>query len=123
MNKQSLHQRLLQKLSPQQIKLMKLIQLSTLELEDKIDQEIELNPALENKNDAEDLQDYNIDSSNDITDEDTQHEKRDVDIDQYISDDEIPSYKLYSNNSNYADQEVKEIPFSGGESLFDLLNP
>ena len=121
MNKQSLHQRLLQKLSPQQIKLMKLIQLSTLELEDKIDQEIELNPALENKNDAEDLQDYNIDSSNDIKDEDTQHEKRDVDIDQYISDDEIPSYKLYSNNSNYADQEVKEIPFSGGESLFDLL--
>ena len=48
---------------------MKLIQLSTLELEDKIDQEIELNPALENKNDAEDLQDYNIDSSNDIKDE------------------------------------------------------
>ena len=56
MNKQSLNQKLLQKLSPQQIKLMKLIQLSTLELENRIDQEIELNPALENKSELDELQ-------------------------------------------------------------------
>ena len=120
MNKQSLNQKLLQKLSPQQIKLMKLIQLSTLELEDRIDQEIELNPALEdNKMVGE--EDYDIDSNNEKKDEENLHENRDIDIDQYISDDEIPAYKLYSNTNHYADQEIKEIPFSGGESLFEVL--
>ena len=120
MNKQSLNQKLLQKLSPQQIKLMKLIQLSTLELEDRIDQEIELNPALENKN-LEESEEYDFESQNDIKDDENTYENRDVDIDQYISDDEIPAYKLYSNNNHYADQEIKEIPFSGGESLFQIL--
>ena len=96
MNKQSLNQKLLQKLSPQQIKLMKLIQLSTLELEDRIDQEIELNPALEDNKMVEE-EDYDIDSNNEKKDEENQHENRDIDIDQYISDDEIPAYKLYSN--------------------------
>ncbi len=120
MNKQSLNQKLLQKLSPQQIKLMKLIQLSTLELEDRIDQEIELNPALENKN-LEESEQYDFESKNDIKDEEDMYENRDIDIDQYISDDEIPAYKLYSTNNHYADQEIKEIPFSGGESLFQIL--
>ena len=49
MPKQSLHQKLLQKLSPQQIKLMKLIQLSTIELENRIDEELSENPALEDE--------------------------------------------------------------------------
>ena len=111
MNKQSLNQKLLQKLSPQQIKLMKLIQLSTLELENRIDQEIEINPALENKNEVDELNDY--DSKSEPNDEDNLYESRDADLDQYISDDEIPQYKLYSQNSGYLDQEVKEIPFSG----------
>ena len=121
MNKQSLNQKLLQKLSPQQIKLMKLIQLSTLELENRIDQEIEINPALENKNEVDELNDYDYDSKSEPNDEDNLYESRDADLDQYISDDEIPQYKLYSQNSGYLDQEVKEIPFSGGESLFDSL--
>ena len=120
MSKQSLHQKLLQKLSPQQIKLMKLIQLSTLELEDRIDQEIELNPALEN-NKMEESKDYDFEDNNEKEFEDSPYENRDIDIDQYISDDEIPAYKLYSNNNHYADQEFKEIPFSGGESLFEIL--
>jgi len=57
MSKQSLQQKLLQKLSPQQIKLMKLIQLSTVELENRIDEELSENPALEDNkmNDSEDL--------------------------------------------------------------------
>ena len=121
MNKQSLNQKLLQKLSPQQIKLMKLIQLSTLELENRIDQEIEINPALENKNEVDELDDYDYDSKSEPNDEDNLYESRDADLDQYISDDEIPQYKLYSQNSGYLDQEVKEIPFSGGESLFESL--
>ena len=118
MNKQSLNQKLLQKLSPQQIKLMKLIQLSTLELEDRIDQEIELNPALEDKKEVEESLDFDTNNKNQ---EENDYEKRDIDIDQYISDDEIPAYKIYSNNTHYADQQVKEIPFSGGESLFEIL--
>ncbi len=121
MNKQSLNQKLLQKLSPQQIKLMKLIQLSTLELENRIDQEIELNPALENKNELDEFNDYNLDSKPEPDNDENLYESRDADLDQYISDDEIPQYKLYSQNSGYSDQEVKEIPFSGGESLFDTL--
>ena len=90
MNKQSLNQKLLQKLSPQQIKLMKLIQLSTLELEDRIDQEIELNPALEDKKEVEESLDFDTNNKNQ---EENDYEKRDIDIDQYISDDEIPAYK------------------------------
>ena len=120
MNKQSLNQKLLKKLSPQQIKLMKLIQLSTLELENRIDQEIELNPALENKNELDEFNDYNLESKPEADNDENLYESRDADLDQYISDDEIPQYKLYSQNSGYSDQEVKEIPFSGGESLLIL---
>ena len=101
MNKQSLNQKLLQKLSPQQIKLMKLIQLSTLELENRIDQEIELNPALENKNELDEFNDYNLESKPEPDNDENLYESRDADLDQYISDDEIPQYKLYSQNSGY----------------------
>ena len=45
--KQSLQQRLLQKLSPQQIQLMKMLQLPTIELEKRIKEELEINPALD----------------------------------------------------------------------------
>ena len=92
-----------------------------MELENRIDQEIELNPALENKNELDEFNDYNLESKPEADNDENLYESRDADLDQYISDDEITQYKLYSQNSGYSDQEVKEIPFSGGESLFDTL--
>ena len=84
MLKQQLNLKLSQKLSPQQIQLMKLIQLSTLELEQKIQNEIGDNPALETGKEEvgkDDIVDENLSESDDLN------------IDDYINDDEIPSYK------------------------------
>ena len=118
MPKQSLHQKLLQKLSPQQIKLMKLIQLSTIELENRVDEELSENPALEDgkmSNEEEpnsfDLEDeYN----NDLGPRD-----QDINLDQYMSDDEIPSYKLYTQSSY--NEEEQELILSSGKNLLEIL--
>ena len=108
--KQYLKLKLSQKLSPQQIQLMKLIQLPTLDFEQKIQREIEENPALEEGKNSkdEDQQDSQEDYSED-----------DINIDDYINYDDTPSYKLNSNNSGR--QEDKNIPFSSGISFTQHL--
>ena len=108
--KQYLKLKLSQKLSPQQIQLMKLIQLPTLDFEQKIQREIEENPALEQGKNSkdEDQQDSQEDYSED-----------DINIDDYINYDDTPSYKLNSNNSGR--QEDKNIPFSSGISFTQHL--
>ena len=116
MPKQSLNQKLLQKLSPQQIKLMKLIQLSTIELENRIDNELTENPALESENISNnEVSDFEEDYTNDLD-----YQERDINLDQYISDDEIPNYKLYSQSSY--DNEEQEIVLNSGKNLFEILN-
>ena len=115
MLKQQLQIKLSQKLSPQQIKLMKLIQLSTLDLEQKIETEMGENPALESG--VERVKSENQD--NDF-EENTKIETNEIDIDQYLSDDEIPSYKLYSNNYS-SDDEQSTLPLSGGISFHQSL--
>ena len=116
MVKQSLQQSLQQKLSPQQIQLMKLIELSTLELEQKVKDEIEVNPALDEDNIQSDLSENDIASE----DQDSSIENQDIDIDQYISDDEIPEYKLYTNNQS--NEELNERPpIVGGHTYLDEL--
>ena len=115
MLKQQLQIKLSQKLSPQQIKLMKLIQLSTLDLEQKIETEMGENPALESG--VEQVKSENQD--NDF-EENTKIETNEIDIDQYLSDDEIPSYKLYSNNYS-SDDEQSTLPLSGGISFHQSL--
>ena len=117
MLRQHLHYKLSQKLSPQQIQLMKLIQLPTQAFEQKLKQEIEENPALENgKEDVEDnfddLDQDEYDDSSDSENIDTQ----DINIDEYLSDDEIPSYKTQANNYS-ADDEDKVIPYAGGTTF------
>lgn len=118
MLKQSLQQKLQQKLSPQQIQLMKLIQLPTQAFEQKIAQEIEENPALESGKDNVD--EYNMDSSDNYEENDSDTIETDINIDEYLSDDEIPSYKLQSNNSS-ADDEDYQIPYSGGTTFNQFL--
>ncbi len=119
MLKQQLQIKLAQKLSPQQIKLMKLIQLSTLDLEQKIEAEMGENPALESG--TAKLEEENQESDFEET---TSIEADEIEIDQYLSDDEIPSYKLYTNNYS-ADDEDRTVPVSGGisfhQSLLDQL--
>ena len=108
--KQYLKLKLSQKLSPQQIQLMKLIQLPTLDFEQKIQREIEENPALEQ-----------IQKSNDEKQEDNDDysDTDELNIDDYINYDDTPSYKLNSNNSGRAEE--KNIPFSSGISFTQYL--
>ena len=123
MLKQSLQQKLQQKLSPQQIQLMKLIQLPTQAFEQKLAQEIEENPALESgKEEHDEFQDSNQD---DYDDPGTESIEAEINIDDYLSDDEIPNYKLQTNNYS-ADDEDTRIPYSGGitfnQHLINQLN-
>lgn len=118
MLKQSLSQKLSQKLSPQQIQLMKLIQLPLQDLEQRIKEELESNPALEEENDAyEEMDQYANDGE---SDEEERIETDDIDIDQYLSDDEIPDYRLRSNNYS-PDDEQYEVPVITTSSFYDSL--
>ncbi len=116
MLKQQLQIKLSQKLSPQQIQLMKMIQLSTPELEQKIESEMGENPALESG-----MEKQSNDNQESAFEEGEKIEADEIDIDQYLSDDEIPSYKLYSNNYSSDDQE-RTIPVSGGISFHQHLS-
>jgi RNA polymerase sigma-54 factor len=122
MLKQGLNYKLLQKLSPQQIQLMKLIQLPTQAFEERLKQEIEENPALDTgKEESVDIDD---DLSNEFDDDsDDRSEKdelEDINIDEYLSDDDIPNYKTQANNYSEDDEE-KNIPYAAGTSFHQSL--
>jgi RNA polymerase sigma-54 factor len=119
MLKQGLQFKLLQKLSPQQIQLMKLIQLPTQAFEERLKQEIEENPALDTgKEDSENIDD---DLSNEFEEDNTEKtESEDINIDDYLSDDEIPNYKTQANNYS-ADDEEKNVPYAAGTSFHQSL--
>ena len=124
MLKQQLQQKLQQKLSPAQIQVIKMLELPTLELEERILQELEENPVLEEGVDT--AENELEDSINNETEEQNSTEDDfNIDIDEYISDDEIPDYKLKVNNSS-KDDKHETIPFSIGatfhENLIDQLN-
>jgi RNA polymerase sigma-54 factor len=119
MLKQQLNFKLSQKLSPQQIQLMKLIQLPTQAFEQRITQEMEENPALEGgKEESENSDDEfeNEDSFEDDYDDGAEVIETDINVDDYLSDDETPSYKLSSNNYS-ADDEEKQTPYASGTSF------
>ena len=113
MLKQNLQLKLSQKLSPQQIQLMKLVQLPTMAFEQRVKQEMEENPALESgrENDPFDEFQDEFDNSSDEYNDNDVIEMDDINIDEYLSDDEIPDYRLHSNNYSDDDEE-HDIPFS-----------
>ncbi len=116
MLKQHLLYKLSQKLSPQQIQLMKLIQLPTQAFEQKLKQEIEENPALENgKDESNEFDEFEQNEYDDSLDTDT-IDTQDINIDEYLSDDETPSYKTQTNNYS-ADDDDKSIPYAGGTTF------
>ncbi|PQJ75788.1 RNA polymerase factor sigma-54 [Polaribacter gangjinensis] len=120
MLKQSLQFKLLQKLSPQQIQLMKLIQLPTQAFEERLKQELEENPALDDG--KEETENYDDDLSNEYDDDNDSEiiNADDINIDEYLSDDEVPSYKTQANNYS-ADDEEKNVPYEAGISFHQSL--
>lgn len=120
MLKQQLNQKLLQKLSPQQIQLMKLIQLPTLAFEQRIKEELESNPALdEGKEQKESDTEDNFDDE--YSQDNESIEADDINVDEYLSDDEIPDYRLHANNYS-ADDEESKVPITGGKSFHEYLS-
>ena len=123
MLKQHLQFKLSQKLSPQQIQLMKLIQLPTQAFEQRLKQEIEENPALEGgKEETEQDFGSEFDNANDDYDDNESINVDDINVDDYLSDDEIPDYRTQSNNYS-SDDEDKNVPYASGTSFTQhLLN-
>ena len=125
MLKQSLQFKLSQKLSPQQIQLMKLIQLPTQAFEQRLQEELVENPALENgKEERSEYDEYDdVSNSDDYDDyEGERIEAEDINIDDYLSNDETPDYKYQTNNYS-DDDEDNSMPFIAGVTFHqDLLN-
>ncbi len=119
MLKQQLNFKLSQKLSPQQIQLMKLIQLPTQAFEQKIKQELEENPALDSG--KEEIKDeFDEFNNSEDTYDDNESIETEVNVDEYLSDDEIPDYRLSANNYS-VDDEDKQVPYASGTSFNQYL--
>ena len=120
MLKQNLQLRLGQKLAPQQIQLMKLIQLHTLEFEEELERELEENPALEKVQEESKEEDYaSLDEG--FEEEGTESISTDFDVNEYIFDDE-PAYKTASSNYSADDEDFdNESLLTEGQSLYDYL--
>ncbi|PKP19586.1 MAG: RNA polymerase sigma-54 factor [Bacteroidetes bacterium HGW-Bacteroidetes-21] len=126
---QKLQQKLLQKLSPQQIQLIKLLEIPSIELEQRIKKELEENPMLEEGAEEEEVvQDEDEAFDDDLfNDDDDVPEKEagpsddEFSLNDYIADDDdIPYYNLKSNNAS-KDDERREIPFSSGSTFHESL--
>lgn len=119
MLKQHLQFKLSQKLSPQQIQLMKLIQLPTQAFEQRLKQELEENPALEPGREDAGGSEADFDEGFENEAEGDVIDTEDINIDDYLSDDEIPDYR--TRGSNYGDEEEKEVPYAAGISFTQYL--
>ncbi|MCW3113644.1 MAG: polymerase sigma-54 factor RpoN [Segetibacter sp.] len=123
---QSLQQKLLQKLSPQQIQLMKLLQVPTANLEERIKEELEENPALEvgedGHDDFEEGDDFKSDSEEEYDSEGSTDEYENIDLSDYVheGDDEVGDYKLRDENYPEMD-EGKVIPIRVETSFHEML--
>ncbi|WP_420147638.1 RNA polymerase factor sigma-54 [Spirosoma sp.] len=116
MQKLSLSQSLQQKLSPQQIQFIKLLQIPTAELDTRIEEELEINPALEEgmDEDYDQKQDDPFDELDDYKERDD-----DLDIDSYIRDEDYAGYKM-QGDGNYSEED-RDIPLATSSSLIDSL--
>jgi len=110
----SLQQRLLQKLSPQQIQVIKLLEIPTMQLEQRIKSELEENPILEL------IEGEDSDESFDETDTDDTQSDDEFSLDDYLNDEDVPGYRLAANNYSKDDKQV-DMPYSSGVSFHDSL--
>jgi len=119
MQKLNLSQSLSQKLSPQQIQFIKLLQVPTAELDTRIEEELEINPALEEGKDEEPEQTQE-DDFEDSFEEDSDRDDHELNLDDYL-DDEYSGYKMQGDGNYNADEDDREIPISSQASLHELL--
>ena len=117
MQKLGLNQSLHQKLSPQQIQFIKLLQIPTAELDSRIEEELEINPALEEGKEEE---------SSDEPAQEEQFEEApaaekedDLNVEDYLRDDDIQGYKMQGDGPS--DEEEKEFTIENQQSLQDSL--
>lgn len=116
MLKQVQQQKLQQKLSPQQIQIVKLLELPTLQFEQRVKKELEENPLLEEQDDYSNKEEQQDDSY-----DDAKSDNEEFSIEDYIeNEDEMPSYRLRANNYS-SDDKYEDIPFSRGESFHEHL--
>ena len=114
---QKLQQRLLQKLSPQQIQMIKLLEVPAMQIEQRIKKELEENPALE---EGEEEDEVRTDEEENEPEE-TDAQKDEFTLDDYLNDEDIPDYRLQVNNTSKDEDRKEDIPFSAGTSFHDTL--
>jgi RNA polymerase sigma-54 factor len=120
MLKQRLQQKLLQKLSPQQIQMIKLLEVPTLQIEQRIKKELEENPALEEGPEDEEVPSTEEDGEEERVEENDK-DNDEFTLDDYIEEDDIPEYRLQANNYSKDDEKRSEIPFAGASSFQEHL--
>jgi len=109
----SLQQRLLQKLSPQQIQVIKLLEIPAMQLEQRIKSELEDNPILELIEGDEPDDNYDNDADDSQSDDE-------FSLEDYMNDEDIPNYRLSTNNYSKDDKQL-DMPYSSGVSFHDSL--
>jgi len=110
----SIQQRLLQKLSPQQIQVIKLLEIPAIQLEQRIKSELEENPILEM------LEDKEGDTEDNYEDTDETASSDEFSLEDYLNDEDVPSYRLAANNYSKDDKQT-DMPYSAGPSFHDSL--
>jgi RNA polymerase sigma-54 factor len=120
MQKLHLSQVLSQKLSPQQIQFIKLLQVPTAELESRVEEELEINPALEEGKEEDSNNESEENEFEDSYEDESSFEDKEVNIDDYLSDD-YSGYKMQGDGNYSPDEDDREIPISGGASLHEQL--
>lgn len=120
MLRQRLQQKLLQKLSPQQIQMIKLLEIPTIQLEQRIKKEMEENPVLEEGAEERESSDQEGLEEEIGKEKEQDNDRDEFSIEDYLNDEDIPSYRLASKNYSKDDRR-EEIPFSGGISFHEHL--
>jgi RNA polymerase sigma-54 factor len=114
---QKLQQKLLQKLSPQQIQMIKLLEVPAMQMEQRIKKELEENPALEEGPDEDEA----VPDEEDTEEEHIDKDQDEFTLDDYLNDEDIPDYRLQVNNTSKDEDRKDEIPFSSGSSFHERL--
>ncbi|MEX2565675.1 MAG: RNA polymerase factor sigma-54 [Cyclobacteriaceae bacterium] len=117
MQKLNLSQILSQKLSPQQIQFIKLLQVPTAELEGRIEEELEINPALEEGKEDDDQTADDFPDNNEVPEA---KDDKDVNIEEYLNE-EYGGYKMQGDGNYNSDEEDREMPLSSSTSLHEQL--
>ncbi|MEM8968839.1 MAG: RNA polymerase factor sigma-54 [Bacteroidota bacterium] len=118
MQKLGLNQTLSQRLSPQQIQFIKLLQIPTAELEARIEQELEVNPALEEGRDQE--EEVPAQAEDDFGESEKEDYSEEISVEDYLAEDEFSGYKMQGDGS-YNDEDDKDLPMPTAVSLVEQL--